>query len=116
MRPLRSLPLSLLAIALLCASAALAQQFAPTARIVNPINESQLTTLKGNTHPAANARNDRGPVSPDLPMTDLILVLSRSPEQQAAFDKFVASQYEPGSPDFHHWLEPEEVGANFGPS
>jgi hypothetical protein len=105
-----------LAIALLCASAALAQQFAPTARIVNPINESQLTTLKGNTHPAANARNDRGPVSPDLPMTDLILVLSRSPEQQAAFDKFVASQYEPGSPDFHHWLEPEEVGANFGPS
>ena len=116
MRPLRSLPLSLLGSTLLCASAALAQQFAPAVRIVNPINESQLTTLKGNTHPAANARNDRGPVSPDLPMTDLILVLSRSPEQQAAFDKFVASQYEPGSPDFHHWLEPEEVGANFGPS
>jgi subtilase family serine protease len=94
----------------------MAQQFASTARIVNPIDERQLTTLKGNTHPAANARNDRGPVSPDLPMTDLILVLSRSPEQQAAFDKFVASQYEPGSPDFHHWLEPEEVGSNFGPS
>ncbi|MGO9231783.1 MAG: protease pro-enzyme activation domain-containing protein [Bryobacteraceae bacterium] len=94
----------------------MAQQFAPAVRIVNPIDENHLVTLKGNTHPAANAGNDRGPVSPDLPMTDLILVLSRSPEQQAAFDKFVASQYEPGSPDFHHWLEPEEVGANFGPS
>lgn len=116
MRPLRSLPLSMLASALLFGTAAMAQQFAPAVRIVNPIDENHLVTLKGNTHPAANARNDRGPVSPDLPMTDLILVLSRSPEQQAAFDKFVASQYEPGSPDFHHWLEPEEVGANFGPS
>ena len=28
-------------------------------------------------------------------MTDLILVLSRSPEQQAAAEKFVASQYDP---------------------
>jgi len=27
-----------------------------------------------------------------------VLVLSRSAEQQAAFDKFVASQYEIGSP------------------
>ena len=116
MRLLRSLPLCVLASALLCGTAAMAQNSAPAVRIVNPIDESQLVTLKGNTHPAANARNDRGPVSPNLPMTDLILVLSRSPEQQAAFDKFVASQYEPGSPDFHHWLEPAEVGANFGPS
>jgi hypothetical protein len=94
----------------------MAQQFAPTVRIVNPIDETQLVTLKGNTHPSANAKNDRGPVSPTLAMTDLIMVLSRSPEQQAAFDKFVADQYNPSSPDFHHWLEPEEVGANFGPS
>jgi hypothetical protein len=94
----------------------MAQQFAPTVRIVNQIDETQLVTLKGNTPPAANAKNDRGRVSSTLPMTDLILVLSRSPEQQAAFDKFVASQYEAGSPDFHHWLAPAEVGTNFGPS
>jgi subtilase family serine protease len=92
------------------------QQFAPAVRIVNAIDESQLTTLKGNTHPAANAMNDRGKVSDSLPMTNLILVLSRSAEQQAAFDKFVASQYDPYSPNFHQWLEPEQVGAYFGPS
>jgi subtilase family serine protease len=113
---MRSLPLCALAGALLCGTAAMAQQFAPTVRIVDRIDESQLVTLKGNTHPAANARNDLGRVSPDLPMTDLILVLSRSPEQQAAFDKFVASQYDPASPDFHQWLTPEQVGENFGPS
>ena len=95
----------------------MAQQFvAPTVRIVNRIDESNLVTLRGNTHPAANAKNDQGRVSPTLPMTDLILVLSRDPVQQAAFDKFVAGQYEPGSPDFHRWLTPEQVGADFGPA
>ena len=112
----RSLPLCLLAGALLCPAAAIAQQTAPGARIVDRIDESRLVTLKGNTHPYANAQNDRGRVSPTLPMTDLILVLSRSSQQQAAFDLFVASQYDPGSPNYHHWLEPEDVGANFGPS
>ena len=115
MRPLRAFPLSVLASALLIGTS-VAQQFAPTVRIVNAIDETQLVTLQGNTSPAANAKNDRGQVSSTLPMTDLILVLSRSAEQQAAFDKYVASQYEPGSPDFHHWLAPAEVGTNFGPS
>src|SRR5208337_1515567 len=97
MRPLRSIPLSVLASALFVVTAA-AQQFAPAIRIVNQIDETQLVTLKGNTHPAANAKNDRGPVSPTLAMTDLILVLSRSTEQQKAFDSFVASQYDANSP------------------
>ena len=114
--PLRLFPLRLLASALLCATAAMSQQFAPTIRIVNAIDESQLVTLKGNTHPAANAKNDLGLVSANLPMTDLILVLSREPAQQTAFDKFVASQYDSNSPNFHQWLSPEQVGANFGPS
>jgi subtilase family serine protease len=116
MRPLRFSLLPMVACVLLCSAAAMAQQFAPAVRIVNHIDESQLVTLKGNTHPAANVKNDQGLVSPSLPMTDLILVLSRDPAQQAAFDKFVASQYDPNSPDFHQWLTPEQVGTNFGPS
>ncbi len=122
MRAMSSLLHCALASALLCSTALIsssalqAQAFSPQIRIVNRINESKLVTLKGNTNPRANAKNDRGLVSPDLPMTDLILVLSRSPEQQAAFEKFVAGQYDPSSPDFHHWLQPEEVGQDFGPS
>ena len=102
--------------ALLCSSVLTAQRFAPTLRIVNRIDESSLVTLKGNTHPAAIAKNDRGAVSPSLPMTDLILVLSRDPAQQAAFDKFVSSQYDANSPNYHQWLTPDQVGANFGPA
>jgi subtilase family serine protease len=116
MRCRRSIPLYILTVILLSATAAKPQAVAPTVQIVNTIDESNLTTLKGNTHPLANAMNDRGPVSPSLPMTDLIMLLSRSAEQQAAFDKFVANQYDPHSPDFHHWLEPAQVGENFGPS
>src|ERR1039458_9792882 len=116
MRPLHSLPLCVLASALLCGTAAMSQQFAPTVRIVDRIDGNQLVTLKGNTHPLANSANDLGRVSPTLPMTDLILVLSRRPEQQAAFDKFVANQYDSASPDFHKWLTPEQVGENCGPA
>ncbi|HXP63451.1 MAG TPA: Ig-like domain repeat protein [Dongiaceae bacterium] len=116
MRSLPYLAFICLASALLSSAAAQAQAVAPSVRIVNAVDERSLVTLKGNTHPLANATNDRGRVSPDLPMTGLILVLSRSPEQQAAFDKFVASQYDPGSPNFHKWLSPDEVGADFGPA
>jgi subtilase family serine protease len=116
MRILRSLPVFAFVVALIAGSALVAQQPAPAARIVEKIDESQLVTLKGNTLPAANAANDVGRVSPGLPMTDLMLVLSRSPEQQAAFNDFVASQYDATSPNYHHWLSPDQVGARFGPS
>ena len=124
MRSMRSLSMLapfLLACPMLCGMAAKAQAIAlpavaPSVRIVNPIDENDLVTLRGNTHPLANAKTDRGRVRPDLPMTDLILVLSRSPERQAAFDKFVESQYTPGSPNFHKWLTPDQVGTEFGAS
>lgn len=95
---------------------AFAQSPASTPRVVGRIDEGQLITLKGNTHPAAIGQNDRGPASPNLAMTDVILVLKRGPEQQAAFDQFVASQYDPSSPNFHSWLAPADVGSMFGPS
>ncbi len=116
MNNLRSFPLCMLASVLICSGAALAQQAAPAVRIVSPIDESNLVTLKGNTLPVANAKNDQGGVSASLPMTGLVLVLSRNPEQQAAFDAFVASQYESSSPNFHQWLTPRQIGAQFGPA
>src|SRR6266700_1521288 len=91
-------------------------QNAPRPRLVEPINESAIVPLKGNTLPVANAQTDVGRVIPNLALTDLVLVLSRNPEQQAAFDEFIASQYDASSANFHHWLEPAEVGERFGPS
>jgi len=114
MPPHRLLSLALAGV--LVSSVLQAQEPAPSVRIVDRVDESRLATLAGNTHPLARAEFDRGRVSPDLAMGGLVLVLKRSPAQQQAFDKFVASQQDPNSPNYHHWLEPGEVGERFGPS
>jgi len=92
------------------------QTAATAARIVSAIDDSQLVTLAGHVNPNATAANDRGPVSVDLPMAGLTLVLSRSADEQAAFDAFVASQYDQSSPNFHQWLTPQQIGQQFGPA
>ena len=116
MRVLRTLPLCLFCLATIVSTLAIAQTPAPAARIVEKIDADQLVTLRGNTLPVANSENDLGRVNPNLAMTNVVLVLSRSPELQAAFDDFVASQYDASSPNYHHWLQPAEVGERFGPS
>ena len=115
MRILRSLPLCALSVALFH-TLALAQTPAPTVRILNQIDQNHLVALKGSVHPFANANNDRGSVGADLAMSGLTLVLNRAPEQQAAFDAFVADQYDPGSPSFHQWLTAAQIGERFGPA
>ena len=116
MRPLHRLALPCFALVLLSGVLSSAQNTASQPLIVERVNENQLVTLRGNTPPAAIAKNDHGRVSPAMRMSGLVLVLRRSPEQQAAFDAFVAGQYDATSPNFHHWLQPAEVGEKFGPA
>jgi len=85
-------------------------------RVVAPINEAKLVRLTGNTHPFAQPEFDRGLADPQLLMERMQLVLKRSPEQETALETLMAEQYDPKSANFHHWLEPEEFGKQFGPS
>src|SRR5215831_13669297 len=52
--------------------------------IVQAVDESDLTTLKGNTHPLARPEFDLGTAPATLPMERMLLVLRRSPEQETA--------------------------------
>src|SRR5580658_878275 len=79
-------------------------------RIVERIDENHLATLKGNTRPEARAEFDRGPVAPDFPMPGMLLILRRSPEQEAAAEAYAASLSDQASPNFHHWLKADEQG------
>jgi subtilase family serine protease len=90
---------------------------ATTARplITQSIDESQLTTLNGNTHPLARPEFDLGTAQASLPMDRMLLVLKRSPEQEAALDKLLDDQQDKASPNYHQWLDPEEFGRQFGP-
>src|SRR3974377_2010332 len=83
---------------------------------MNRVADSKLLRLRGNTHPLARTELDKGLVDPQLPMERMILVLKRSPEQDAALEAFMARQLDPKSPDFHHWLQPAEFGKIYGPS
>ncbi|MHB8527365.1 MAG: Ig-like domain repeat protein [Candidatus Acidiferrales bacterium] len=84
--------------------------------ITQAVNENKLTRLAGNTHPLARPEFDRGPAPPSLPMQRMLLVLSRSPQQEAALQTLLENQQDKSSPSFHKWLTPNEFGQQFGPS
>ena len=85
-------------------------------RIVEAVDESRLTRLKGNTHPLARARFDRGVAPADLPMDRMLLVLKRNPEQETALRTLLDDQQDNASPNYHKWLTPEQFGKQFGPA
>src|SRR5258708_4318789 len=89
---------------------------APPALIVGDIDDHQYRALRGNTHPLASAASDRGPVAPDQTMRRMLLLLRRSPEQEAALERLLTGQQDPRSIIFHQWLTPQQFGATFGPA
>src|SRR6266481_2770061 len=101
---------------LILAAFASAQENNVRPLIVQAVDDSQLTTLKGNTHPLARAQFDRGAAPPDLPMQRMLLVLKRSDEQESALRKLLDDQQDKASPNYHKWLTPESYGAQFGPT
>lgn len=94
----------------------LGQQISSRPLITQPVIESQLTTLKGNTHPLAQPKYDVGTAPPDLPMNRMLLVLKRSPEQEHALRALLDDQQDKTSPHYHKWLTPDEFGNQFGPA
>jgi subtilase family serine protease len=97
-------------------SVSAAQVPAIHARITQAIDETQLVRLQGNVHPLARPEFDQGIVSDATPMKRMMLVLQRSPEQQATLSNFMDEQLSKDSPNFHKWLTPEQFGKQFGPA
>ncbi len=86
------------------------------ALITQPIEESKLTVLRGNTYPLALAKYDRGAAPASLPMQRMLLVLKRSPELEASLVALLDQQQDKSSPNYHAWLTPEQFGQQFGPA
>ena len=61
-------------------------------RIGQAIDEKNLVTLQGNTHPMALPQFDRGEASASLPMNRMLLVLQHTPEQETAIKQLIADQ------------------------
>jgi hypothetical protein len=108
--------LLLFAFVSIAALPAFAQTNQARSLVTTPVNEAQMVTLRGNTHPMARTEFDQGAAPGSLPMQNMQLVLRRTPEQEMALEELMREQQEPSSPDFHKWVTPEEFGARFGPS
>ena len=90
------------------------QAVQPISMITGPIDEGNLVTLQGSVHPLATAAADQGAAPDSLQLGRTILVLKRSSVQQAALDKLTNAQQNAASPQYHKWLTPEQIGAQFG--
>src|SRR6185437_13463131 len=49
-------------------------------------------------------------------MERMLLVLSRSAQQESALENLLEQQQSKTSADYHKWLTPDDFGAEFGPS
>ena len=118
----KAFPLCLLAVAsffstaLFCTPASIAQSSAIAPRITANIDETRLTTLKGNVSRLARAEYDQGEADASTQLTHIRLVLSRSSEQQAALEAYLAELQDKSSPNFHKWLTPDQFGKLYGPA
>ncbi len=83
-------------------------------RVTQRVDVAQVRALPNHVPAWANPANAVSLVPQDLVLDQMTIVLSRSPQQQLAFEAFLAAQQDPGSPDYHHWLTPLEVGDRFG--
>src|SRR5260370_2184709 len=93
-----------------------AQAVAMPARITKAIDETQLVRLGGKVPPPARPEFDQGIVSDAVPMNRMLLLLQRSPDQEATLQQFMADQQTKDSPNFHKWLTPDQFGKQFGPA
>jgi subtilase family serine protease len=109
----------LLSLLIVSGALPLAGQTVPLPAVYNRvglINETKLVTLPGHVHPLAQAKFDQGVVADSVPVEHLIVVLHRSPEQEAAAAVLVDQLHNRNSAQFHQWLTPEDFGRQFGPS
>ena len=86
------------------------------ARLTDPIDETKLVTLTGNTHPLAIAKYDLGAAPDSMPLQHMYLQLKRSAEQEQALHEKLKEMQTSGSPSYHHWLTAEELGKSYGPA
>jgi len=84
--------------------------------VVDAIDDSKTAPLSHDVPLSMHKVTDNGEISEDTRLERVQLVLKRSDARQAALDKLVADQLDRTSPQYHHWLAPEEFAASFGPA
>ena len=93
-----------------CAQSAVPQ------RVTQRIDETQLMMIPGHVRPFLKAGVDRGPVDSGERIGVIMLMPTRTPEQQQDLDALVDELHNVRSPNYHKWLTPEQFGERFEPA
>jgi uncharacterized protein (TIGR03437 family) len=84
--------------------------------IRGPIQDARRVRMTGHVHPLATSENDVGALDAATPLPAMTLVLRQTAAQQSDLEQFLAAQQDPTSPEYHHWLTPEQYADRFGAS
>lgn len=84
------------------------------ARVTGSVDDNVRASLQGNVHHLARAEFDQGRVDDNLPLEHMILMLQRSPEQEAALTTRIDQMHNRRSSYFHQWLRTEDFGRCYG--
>jgi large repetitive protein len=82
--------------------------------ITAPINNG-IRAKVPKSHPLLSGAADLGALNAAEPLDRMMLVLGMAPEQQHQVAMLLDSQQTKGSPNYHHWLTPEQYGRQYGP-
>lgn len=88
----------------------------PAPLVTQLVDDRVRVTLPHNVHPLARPQFDQGEAPADLPLGRMLMVLKRSPEQEAALERLLEHQQDISSPSYHQWLTPQQFGERFGPA
>lgn len=83
-------------------------------RIVLPVNNQEVSIIRGTVHPLAQPRYDQGRANGSMKLSPITMMFRPSQSQQASLKTLLEQLQTPGSPEYHKWLTPEEFGSRFG--
>lgn len=72
--------------------------------------------MRGSVHPMIRPESDQGLMDASTTLHGLTLNFALSATQKADLDALLVRQQQPGSPDYHRWLTPQQFGQRFGMS
>lgn len=80
------------------------------------MDDASRVTIPHSVHTLARQSSMVSAGDPTLKMDRMLLLLGPSAEQEKNLERFLESQHDKSSPEYHHWLMPEQFGTLFGPS
>ena len=90
--------------------------YAQQDRITTRIDNSRTVALPGHIHPEVRGRYDQGAVEATFQLPSITIHIKPSPGQQQSLGRLLSDQQNPGSPQYHNWLTPEQYADQFGAS